>query len=188
MEQRIDNPYQAPAQSDVAALPLGKMLPVDSIYASRWSRLAAAVIDGLLGVGINLGFVLYVLGKEVFTQPSPDYTFADQAILFVFGLAVYLALHGVLLHRHGQTIGKLLHGIRIIDCDGAGRVPLKRILLLRVLPLSVIASVPIVGPWLALIDPVFIFFNKQRMCAHDLLARTMVVKVGRSSPRPGQPG
>jgi len=48
-------------------------------------------------------------------------------------------------------------------------------LLLRYLPTSIVASIPIVGGLIVLVDILFIFGSEQR-CIHDLIAGTKVVQ------------
>jgi uncharacterized RDD family membrane protein YckC len=75
----------------------------------------------------------------------------------------------------GQTIGKKIVGIRIVDLDN--NVPaLAKILGLRYLPTRAAALIPIMGSIYSLVDALFIFFPNRR-CLHDLIAGTKVVKV-----------
>lgn len=173
----MDNPYQAPAHAEVVVDRLGRDLPGEPPYASRWARLAAALIDGLLAISLSLGFTIGVLGKQLFSSPPPDFSVGEQVLTNLIGMACFLLLHGVLLHRRGQTIGKWLLGIRITDLQG-GHVPFTRILVRRVMPIWAVAWIPYVGPFLCVVDDLFIF-NRQRMCIHDLIAGTIVVKVPR---------
>jgi uncharacterized RDD family membrane protein YckC len=52
-------------------------------------------------------------------------------------------------------------------------------ILLRYLPISLAALIPVIGPYLSLVDVVFIF-GSERRCIHDRLAGTKVVKVRKS--------
>ncbi len=171
MKGTMDNPYQAPAHSEVQSF------SGEDRYASRWQRFAAAMIDSILGIGITFGITSFGMGKPLFSHPPPTFTLTEQIVLAVVGLAAYLALHGVLLHRRGQTIGKMMVGIRIVDQDSGRLVPLKRILLLRVLPLTAVAHIPLIGTYIVTGECLAIFFTKRRQCVHDLIARTVVERV-----------
>jgi uncharacterized RDD family membrane protein YckC len=96
----------------------------------------------------------------------------------VLGFVGFLLIHGYLLKKHGQTVGKYLWGIRIADLNG--NVPdIAKMLLLRYLPISLAALIPLTGGLLPLVDVLFIFRGDRR-CIHDLLAGTKVVKVRKS--------
>ena len=88
---------------------------------------------------------------------------------------MFLLIHGYLLMKHGQTVGKWLTGIRIADLDG-GIPSFGRVVGLRYLPTSVASVIPVVGSIYPLVDVLFIF-RSDRRCIHDLLAGTQVVKV-----------
>ena len=47
-------------------------------------------------------------------------------------------------------------------------------MLLRALPVQIATMIPFVGPFLAVVDCLFIF-GKSRHCVHDLIADTRVV-------------
>ena len=52
---------------------------------------------------------------------------------------------------------------------------LSRIVLLRMVPMSIVAYIPFVGGLLNLVDILFIF-GRDRRCIHDLIADTIVVQ------------
>ncbi len=97
----------------------------------------------------------------------------------VLGFIGFLLLNGYFLKTNGQTVGKKLSGIRIADLDG--KVPdFAKVVLLRYLPVSLVATIPLVGGYLTVIDVLFIF-RSDRRCLHDLIAGTKVV----TARRPG---
>ena len=122
------------------------------VFASRISRLGAALIDGLIA-GAAFLMLIYV---------SPE-----------FGLLLLLAVlivQAVLLTRDGQSLGKKVLDIRIVvyrTGDNGGFVPN---VLLRVVVNGLLGFIPLYG----LIDILFIF-RKDRRCIHDLIAGTVVV-------------
>lgn len=172
----MDNPYQAPS-TDLETPRIGAASP--SALASRRARLVAAMVDGILAVAFGMAFSIGVLGKRLFTRPPPTYTLPEMAASAAAGVAFYLLVHGVLLHRRGQSVGKWLVGIRIADVGG-GRVPFGRIVGLRLVPVWLVSSMPYAGGILPLIDVLFIF-GRQRRCVHDLIARTIVTKAPRAA-------
>ena len=157
-QKRAEQPESAgPTQSKT----LGEL-------ASRGDRFIAALVDGVIGLLAAIPIFMWV-GLESFKAAS-----LIQLLAFLgYGMLVTLLLHGYLLHHYGQTIGKRLMAIRIETLDGKP-ANLKRVLLLRLLPMQVINCIPFVGQLLVgLINPLFIF-GKNRRCLHDYFAKTQV--------------
>ena len=180
------DPYRAPAaevEQPVAGL---------AFQASRGERLAAFVVDALLGA---LAVVPYVLGV-VWARAAAH---SGSLVPFWIGLGVsllmalaLLALQIALLHGGSWTFGKRALRIRIVRTDGS-RAGFARTFWLRsVVPAAVAAlsaagacCLPFVciavgglGPLLVLaVDAAFILGPEQR-CLHDRLADTTVVKAG----------
>jgi uncharacterized RDD family membrane protein YckC len=104
---------------------------------------------------------------------TPLQSFADS----LAGFSLFLLLHGYLLARYGQTVGKWVCGIRIVRADRS-KVGLWRILLLRKMPSVLLAAIPVpyMFPVLATVDALLIF-RRSRQCLHDQVADTVVVNV-----------
>lgn len=161
------NPYQPPVAQFVTPHD-----PSMQLLASRGSRFGAALIDGL-AVGLaNLGLLW---GMGIFEQMMrrPD-DLGLVATAGAIGFALWLGIQLAFL-RSGQTLGKRMVGIRMVDYETGGPVPLGRLVLLRYLPVQLISLVPVVGRILPLVDVLFIFGGEQR-CLHDLIAGTKVVQ------------
>jgi uncharacterized RDD family membrane protein YckC len=152
------------------------ILPVAGL-AGRWTRFVASFVDSF--IGMCYGFpILYLLGFWRYLAAGQEPPFALTIALAALSFVCFLVIHGYFLKTKGQTIGKLLTGIRIADLDG--NLPeFSKVVLLRYLPVSLVALVPVVGPYLSLVDVVFIF-GSERRCIHDMLAGTKVVKMKKS--------
>jgi uncharacterized RDD family membrane protein YckC len=175
------NPYAAPSAR--LANVEEPVLVLDP--ASRWARLGASLLDDLIGAGPILllawGVTLamgygFSLTEAVENEPSE---LVNICIFVLTGNAVYLGLHGYLLVRKGQTLGKLICGIRIVRQDGTP-ADLWDSFVKRHFPLVVIQQIPFLGKLAVIVDPLFIF-RENRLCLHDEVAGTMVV---RTRPRP----
>ena len=169
------NPYAAPAAvvDDVRA---GDVLELESRKSSRGKRLGAALLDGLISlvwiVPILWAFILGLKSKHGF-EPS-----AFMGVLITVGVLLLLAVfvvNCVLIHRHGQTIGKRVLDMSMVRTHG-DRMGLVRYIFLRVLPVSLLGVIPFVGRFAWLVDALLIF-GAERRCLHDLIADTIVIDV-----------
>jgi uncharacterized RDD family membrane protein YckC len=141
--------------------------------ASRWARLGASLIDGLVAFAVGLPLLIASgafqnVAKGVATNPAMRLAFA------VLGIVGYLIFHGYLLHTSGQTIGKRLVGTRIVSVEDNRILPLWKVFTLRYLTIAAVTQIPGIGPFLRLIDTLFIIRGDKR-CLHDLIAGTKVI-------------
>jgi len=139
--------------------------------ASRWSRLWAAIIDGLLALATTIPLLIFLGFAQIWTEQSISISTTLQII--ILNWAVFLLMHGYLLKTRGQTIGKSLIGIRIVTTENH-HPDFLNLLLKRYLPLNVVGYIPVVGPYLTLAEVLFIFRSDKR-CLHDLIAGTKVI-------------
>jgi uncharacterized RDD family membrane protein YckC len=180
-----DNPYASTLTGGADAFEVSR----NDELAGRFTRYAAAVVDGILVLVITLpvmfatGFLARTLDQQV--------GLVEQIGMTLFGMAVMLALNGYLLATRGQTIGKLLTKIQIVDAQSGGLLPFVRVFVLRYLWLSpllfVVALIPgTVDDSLvnvaALIDALLIF-GATRRCLHDFIAGSKVVRYQPQRPR-----
>jgi uncharacterized RDD family membrane protein YckC len=170
------DPYRPPAFDDGP-----KLEPAADgtrVLATRGQRFGAAFLDRLIGRLVLLAFQ-YALGVHTGFPRARLLLLAFPQVRWGLGaMLVYLALNGYLLAQSGQTIGKRLLGIRIVNFADGSPTPLVRILALRIWPFQLVPFIPIVGPFASLIDALAIFREDHR-CLHDHVAGTMVVKVSR---------
>jgi uncharacterized RDD family membrane protein YckC len=159
-----ENPYAAP-DSDVSVAETTEL-------ASRGARFGGAMIDALIG-GLIVYPLMYVSG---FLDKSMAGTVTTmEAIGFaIVSFLGFLALHGYLLAKHGQTIGKRLVKTRIVSVEDGAILPFGKVIALRYLPISIATQIPVVGVLLGFVDALFVFRNDRR-CVHDLIAGTKVV-------------
>jgi uncharacterized RDD family membrane protein YckC len=164
----MNNVYKTP-ESD-----LTPEINENNQLASRWKRFWASMIDGLIIMLIAMPIMYYTGGFEGIAdgkQPSLEYSL----MMGLVGMISFILFNAKLLIQNGQTIGKKLLGIKIVDLNGD--VPsLKKHLLARYAVYFLLAQVPIIGPLFSTINILFIF-GKQKRCVHDLVAGTKVVKV-----------
>lgn len=146
------------------------MVRSSMILARRWKRFIALLIDGVILLVINLP-IMY--GTGILRQ-GYKMTLGQHAAYFVVGLLIYLAVNGYLLVKQGQTVGKKLVGVRIVDSSSERLVSFGRVFGIRYFLPALIIQIPIVGTLFSLVDSLFIF-RKDKRCIHDLMAGTKVV-------------
>jgi uncharacterized RDD family membrane protein YckC len=138
-------------------------------YGSPGARFVAQFVDGLLFTLPAFVIFFSIFSFKDFitpgTPPNPLPTLVFTGFL-LFGVVVY---EGVMLSVRGQTLGKMLMGLKVVTPQGgtisAGQA------WGRALSRSVMSLLYCLGP----IDALFIF-SARRRTLHDRLARTVVVK------------
>lgn len=88
-------------------------------------------------------------------------------------VVIMLAIQAFLLTKFGQSIGKKIVGIRIVDAETNGKVNLTRIFLLRSVVFIILNL--LFMPISTIIDYAFALGQK-RQALHDKIARTKVIK------------
>jgi uncharacterized RDD family membrane protein YckC len=163
-----DNPYQSP-QSVVADFSTGADL------ASRGARLGAALLDGLIMMLVIMPVMYFggyftALGEAAIAGKQP---FALQIGWGVVGIAIAFAIQYIPLKASGQTWGKKIVGLRIVDMQG--QQPGIGVLLgKRYLFANGVGLLPIVGALISTVN-VLLIFRSDKRCLHDLVAGTQVI-------------
>ena len=141
-------------------------------YAGFLRRWTAATIDGLiillvgaLIVGIGVAAVV-LIGFQTTAGPVFSIITGVVSLLLSLGPLVY---ETVMIARTGATYGKGLRRLRVVRTNGepvsGGRA------LARTLAKSFLSSILFIGFFIAL-------FTAKKQSLHDLLADTVVVRVG----------
>ncbi|MFS1860251.1 RDD family protein [Vibrio lentus] len=148
------------------------------VLASRWSRLWASIIDAFVYAIFIVPVFLYGgLYDKLLSNETIELT--EQVALTVYGWVVYFLCQGYLLHKKGQTIGKNLMDIAIVDMEGK-QIGLLNIVSKRIIPMVAVAYIPFIGPFISTFDYLFVF-RKDKRCLHDLIAGTQVVIVSKKN-------
>lgn len=175
-----ENPYATPFTS-------GDM--IDSTVfegdelAGRWIRLSAALVDGFAVTAVTLPVVL----TTRFLVHSPLAHTTMTALWFI----VWLAINGYLLIDRGQSIGKMLMKIQIVDAHTGLLLPPFRVFVLRYLwrmPLAFIVEITpgdtddFLGSIVSL-GNMLLIFGAERRCLHDYIAGSKVVLYKPNRPK-----
>ncbi|MFM2600205.1 RDD family protein [Vibrio fortis] len=152
--------------------------------ASRWPRFLAFFIDGVITAAIITPIFMYTdFFQQTFDTKVLD--LREAAIFYAYIGLMFLLIHGYLLHKKGQTIGKYLMEIAIVDMEGKP-IGLYKIVGKRMIPMIPFTIIPITGHIISMLDSLFIF-RKNRRCLHDLIASTQVVSVSAKSLETNEP-
>ena len=178
MSTPSNNQY-APPRSEVADI--AALDESGFVKASRSSRLAAVIIDGLIFTLPLAPAYFAAFGTLVrsghFTALGLWTALFASGMLFYIGSLIDVALWvvvAVMVHRNAQSIGKKFCGIKVARTDGS-RATLGRIFWLRNVVNYAIRFVPMIGPLYGLVD-ILMIFGEQRRCCHDYIADTIVVQ------------
>jgi len=157
-----------PPPTGVAASPMGAGGPP----GDRVKRLVATILDVLIlsataGLAFGMGFFT---GAGLHWGVGLLSGFSLMSIVWL-GMLVGQCY---LLAARGQTIGKIVMGLRIVRFEDGGNPGFVKAVLLRTFLWALITAVPVVGTLAGLVGILFIFRDDQR-CLHDHLAGTRVV-------------
>ena len=162
------NPYAAPQ----ASIAQPGDISADTPLATRWVRLAGALIDGLILIPIIVVLVLILF--PIMGEIDPN-SLGFSLLSAILGLAVYVGINYKFL-LEGQTIGKRLMRTRMVDLNNQ-LVPVPLLIGKRIIPIWLAGMLPFIGGFVGLVNAVLIF-RADRRCGHDLIAGTKVVQVG----------
>ncbi len=166
------NPYQTPA-TDISS---SKPAATGTELASRWMRLFAAFIDGIILMLFIIPMQFYMGVFDGFPEHMKEPDLMTNLLFGGVGFILYAIINSYTLQRNGQTLGKLICKIKIVRTDFTPAT-FGRIIFVRYLPMTLVTQIPMIGVFIGgLIDPLLIF-RKSKKCLHDNIADTIVVKI-----------
>ena len=142
-----------------------------ALLANRWQRLWASLIDALIMMAVTIPAMYFTGGFSVIEEgrePSLIY----GLMIAVVGVVFFVLINGKLLMSHGQTIGKKVLNIKIVDMED--NLPTQNHFIKRYAMFFGLGQVPVAGPLLSLIN-ILVIFGKEKRCGHDYFAETKVV-------------
>lgn len=142
------------------------------LLATRWQRLWASIIDSLIMGAITLPLVYFTGGFDVITTGREPSFIYNLAIALV-GIVFFVLINMKLLLSKGQTIGKKVLNIKIVDMED--NLPSQNHLIKRYGMYLGLGQIPLAGPILSIVN-IVIIFGKEKRCGHDYFAETKVIK------------
>jgi uncharacterized RDD family membrane protein YckC len=177
------SPEGAPPVIGAAAAPSATAVAAaDPNLGHRGLRLLAAFIDGFIESLCWLPTSQAVMRAMLEMMKAGRLT--PQDVMETFGAAIFksvpylialVLVQATLLTLRGQTIGKIIVGLRIVRVPDGSPAGFLRAFLLRGFLPRCLRHVPLVGFLFWIVDNCFIFRDDKR-CLHDLIAGTKVVK------------
>ena len=161
------NPYATPS-ADVAVEDLS-----EELLAGRFARLIAAIVDGII-LGLVIVPLMFLFGY--WERAIAGQNILVEAIVWTIAtLLLWVVINGYTLAKRGQTLGKILLGVRIVSVEDGNILPVWKVFFVRYLPITLVSQIPLLGFFAFLINALFIFRSDKR-CVHDLMAGSRVVK------------
>lgn len=143
----------------------------EAVLASRWARLGAAIIDGLIMI-IPALLVTFLFIGSFDMEAMAEISLFTNFIIGLVNIAVFFVIHGKVLFSNGQTWGKRVAGIKIVKMSNEQMDNFT--LIKRYAFYFGVSIVPVIGGLLSLINVLCIFAGSKR-CLHDHVAGTQVV-------------
>lgn len=179
-------PPPPPAQPYPAAPPISEPYGagppgIAADLAGRWSRLFAALLDGVITSAISWVIAAPMVGAGAMYDSSTDHIgdrLGANAITAVVAIIYFTVQHG----KWGQTIGKRALGIRVVRSVDGGPITYGTAAW-RVLFTYLIAFVTC--GFGALLDDLWILWDERKQALHDKVAKTYVVKADGPDPYAG---
>ena len=149
-------------------------------------RLAAYLIDSLIAF-ISIIPLVSQFDASLFYDTSINSSTAfsiDSLIentnnstlgIFLILIILQFIIQGYLITTRGQSIGKIVMSLRIVNSIDGTNPGFIKAFLVRFILTQIITSIPYIGFIYIFADPLFIF-RSDRRCIHDLMANTIVVE------------
>jgi len=141
--------------------------------ASRFKRLLSTIVDGILIVIISSG-LMYLTGGLDTLEQGKELTFFYTVLIGLGTVFIFFAINYKLLLEQGQTLGKKLFSIKIVNIDNT--LASRKQLINRYCFIFFPGYVPLIGKVFNILDMLLIL-GSERRCLHDLTADTRVIKV-----------
>ena len=146
----------------------------------RGERLVAVIIDTIIQIILTMIVLIPVVLVTGAWQSFMNMAMQGQSMPYTWtlglsgmGIVIFVLVQGYPLAATGQTWGKRLLKLRIVDLEGR-KPEFWKMLGLRYGVGWIASLIPVLGTLYALVDVLFIFREDQR-CIHDHIAGTRVV-------------
>jgi uncharacterized RDD family membrane protein YckC len=164
----ISEPYGRPAPPGITAE-----------LASRWSRLFAALIDGIVYTVIGWIIATPIVGaKAMYDNEHLGGQLAAEGITAIIAIIYFTWQHG----KWGQTLGKRALGIRVVRAQDGGPIGFGPAAWRVVFTYLITYVTCGLG---GLLDDLWILWDPHKQALHDKVVKTYVVKADSPDPYTG---
>lgn len=139
--------------------------------AAVWRRVTAAAVDFVIVPSVAMIIMLITGALENAEAWTGGFPWLRVGLLGVVG---YLLVNGVLLWRYGQTLGKRLVKIKIVDHESEQVPAVWKLIVLRA-PFFPLLHATLIGFWYLLALDLLTGLRADRRCIHDWVSGTRVV-------------
>ena len=144
------------------------------VLASWGRRFAAYLLDGLLLLlPPALGVALVIAGDQSGDEAEP--LSVAGLVLIIAGITLIPGLYHTILvgNERGQTLGKRVLGLRVIDDRAGGRIGYGRAFGRWLVPWAMAIAC---GGFLNILDGLWPLWDDRRQTLHDKVANSVVVR------------
>ena len=158
-------PVSSKPASTYPTTPIQSVSNTASTLAGRGERLGAAILDFLIMCAC---LIPAFIASSVFGSEGLAMLLLS---LFILGLIIAQA---TFLTKKGQSLGKMIVGIRIVKISDNSLPGFAKTVLLRYMLPGFLSGIPYIGFVFWITNMLFIFRNDRR-CIHDFIAETKVI-------------
>ncbi len=144
--------------------------------AAWWRRAVAYWIDSLL-FSIPLTFlVLPDMAALTTADELVTYASSSRFLGLQIGFSVALLTYQSVLNARGQTLGKRLLQIRVVDAETGRSIGIGRAFRRQTLQIAAPFFIPIAGQLFVVLDALWPLWDARNQALHDKLGRSVVVR------------
>lgn len=168
----------APMPPPPGSMPAGGTFSQDR-FGSVGIRIGAALLDVLFVLIVAFAFIIPLVLADVADDYGDASVNANFSVSGFLVTLISMAVNVFLVRQFGGTPGKLVLGLRITDADATTTPPSLQAAIMRVVPIAVLTSIPILGGLAGLVILVmcivWVSSDPERRSVYDRVGNTRVV-------------
>lgn len=112
--------------------------------AGRSTRFASAMLDGICSAALVVP--VFIMTGYFQRAQNQQVGLLEELAMSILGIVAFLVVHGYLLATRGQTVGKLLTKIQIVDAQEGKLLPFLKVFVFRYLWLAPVTWIVAIIP------------------------------------------
>lgn len=142
-------------------------------------RIGAAILDVIVSVLIAFAIAVPLVAMDAIDEAGDAASSTSVNAGTLVATLFFIGVQVTLIRLFGGTPGKLIVGLRITEADGTTTPPSWRHAVMRVVPLAILTSIPIVsffaGLTILVLCLVWVSSDAERRSPYDRIGETRVV-------------